>query len=271
MKITIGHTHDADDAFMFYAMLNGKISTQKINIKDKLEPIAELNLKALKAHYDMTAVSVAMLPAIADDYDLLTVGACMAETRGPILIAKSGAILNSIAVPAINTTACYTARLFAPNALFIEHPYADILTAVNSDQFDAGVIITEEQMLLDEYNLEFTDLGAWWQQCHGLPLPLGVDVIRASLPLAVKQHVCQVFQSSIKYALEHETEAIPYALNFGRGIANDKGRDFVRTFVNQYTVNLGDRGIKAIRFFLNRCHKYGLISQLPQLDFISPT
>ncbi|MCF6175719.1 MAG: hypothetical protein L3J71_08125 [Victivallaceae bacterium] len=270
MKITIGHTHDTDDAFMFYAMLNGKISMENLQIHDVVETIAELNQKVAVAHYDMTAVSVAMLPTIAEHYDLLTVGACMAETRGPVLIAKPGSSLDSIAVPAINATACYVARLFAQEALFVEHPYTDILNAVDNDLFDAGVIITEEQLLLDNRKFEIVDLGAWWQQQYNLPLPLGVDVVRASLPPAVKQTICRLFQSSIQYALNNESEALPYALSFGRGISDDKGRDFVKTFVNQYAVNLGDKGIESINFFLHKCHEHGFISHFPQINYIHP-
>ncbi len=270
MKITIGHTHDADDAFMFYAMLNNLVPNPGFNIHDTIEPISELNEKAITAYYDMTAVSAGFLPRVAAQYDLLMVGACMAESRGPVLVSIPGAELNNIAVPGIHTTACYAARCFMRDALYIEHPYDRILTAVRQGKFDGGVIITEEQTMLEDSGLDVVDLGAWWQQQFKLPLPLGVDVIRSSLPEDVKGRMCGYFQTSIKYALEHEDEALEYALKFGRGIAPDKGLDFVKTFVNRYTVSLDEKGFEAIRFFMSKCAEYGLISEVPAVKFISP-
>lgn len=270
MKMTIGHTHDADDAFMFYAMLNGRIPNPGLEIHDTIEPISILNDKAADAFYDMTAVSAAFLPRAADRYDLLTVGACMAENRGPVIVFKPGAELNNIAVPGIHTTACYAARCYMRDALYIEYPYDKILQAVQNGEFDGGVIITEEQTLLAEYGLETVDLGAWWQQQFKLALPLGVDVIRKSLPDEVKRQMCGYFQSSIKYALEHEDEALEYALKFGRGIDPDKGLDFVKTFVNRYTLSLNEEGIESINFFMEKCRQYGLIKEVPQINFIHP-
>ena len=268
MNITIGHTHDADDAFMFYAMLNAKIAMPRLRIDDAIETIADLNRLALSGYYDMSAVSVAMLPVIAGKYELLTVGACMAEERGPVLVRRRRAALNNIAVPALNTTAGYVARIFARDALFIAHPHTDIMAAVGRGEFDAGVIITEEQMMIDERELSAVDLGLWWQQQYQLPLPLGVNVVKSSLPSTVKRQLCRSFQDSIRYALEHEEEALTYALNFGRGIDSIKGREFIKTFVNQYTLSLGDKGIAAIDFFLSRCHEYGLFAELPQIRYI---
>ena len=270
MKLTIGHTHDADDAFMFYAMLNGRVPNPGLEIHDTIEPISVLNEKADDAFYDMTAVSAAFLPRIADRYDLLTVGACMAEDRGPVMVSRPGVELNNIAVPGIHTTACYAARCYLRDALYIEFPYDKILAAVRDGEFDGGVIITEEQTLLTDSGFEVVDLGAWWQEQFKLPLPLGVDVIRKSLPEETKRMMCGYFQASIRYALEHETEALEYALKFGRGIDPEKGLDFVKTFVNRYTVSLDDKGIESIRFFMAKCKQFGLINEIPEISFIHP-
>ena len=267
-KITIGHTPDADDAFMFHAMFNGLVDTEGLEFEDHLEPMAELNRKAPEAVYDFTAVSVAWLPAALAQYDLLSAGACMAETRGPVLLVRRGMEPETIAVPGFTTTGCFTARLRHPQAEFRECRFDRILPALDAGEFPAGVLISEDQLRFNPERYEATDLGAWWRDRTGLPLPLGVDLVRRDLPEEIKQRLCRVFRRSIQYAIDHTGAVAAETVRFGRGIWTKPGTAFIRTFVNDYTVEIGSRGRQALECFLQECQANGLIAAMPTLRFI---
>ena len=267
-KITIGHTPDADDAFMFHAMLHGLVDTEGLAFEDRLEPMAELNRQAPQAVYDFTAVSVAWLPAALEHYDLLPAGACMAETRGPVLLVRRGQAPTAIAVPGFTTTGCFAARLRHPEAAFRECRFDRILPALDAGEFPAGVLISEDQLRFDPERYEATDLGAWWHERTALPLPLGVDLVRRSLPEETRKSLCRVFRRSIQYAIGHTGAVAAETVRFGRGIGTEPGTAFIRTFVNDYTVDLGPRGRQALQRFLQECHGRGLIAAVPALRFV---
>lgn len=268
MKITVGHTHDADDAFMFYALLNKRIDLEGLVFEDFLEPISELNRKAAEGFYSMTAASVASLPLIVDKYDVLTAGACMAEKRGPVIVMNKNREPETVAVSGLSTTSYFVSRLYNPDFQYYVMPFDKIFSAVKNREVDAGILISEDQMLVDPEKYTSLDLGLWWYDQTGLPLPLGIDVVDKSLPEDIKISLNRVFRRSISYALNNPDEAGEYALKFGRGIDQKKGMDFISTFVNDYTVDLGDKGKKAVNLFLSKCKDAKIIKQMPQINFI---
>lgn len=271
-EITIGHTHDADDAFMFYALFNQKLRTGNLTFSDELRPIFELNQLAEKAHFDMTALSVASLPAAAAHYDLMSCGACMAENRGPVLVYKSLNQIREVAVPGFNTSSFTALSVFAEGRgwRFRELPFHEIVPAVLAGKVDAGVTICEDQMQLHQCPVKTVDLGGFWQENFGLPLPLGVDLVAKRLTPEVRGQVTQLFHDSIAYGLNHSEEALPYALQFGRGLEPEDGLAFIKTFINDYTLNLGEKGEQAIYHFLDQTVKFGINRTIPDLTFIRP-
>ena len=172
-------------------------------------------------------------------------------------------------MPGFTTTGCFAARLRHPEADFRECRFDRILPALEAGEFPAGVLISEDQLRFNPEQYEATDLGAWWRDRTGLPLPLGVDLVRRSLPEETKQRLCRVFRRSIEYAIDHTGAVAAETVRFGRGIGTAPGTAFIRTFVNSYTVELGDRGRQAVERFLQESHTAGLIKSLPELRFIS--
>ncbi len=268
MKITIGHTPDADDAFMFYAMLNDKIDTEGLIFEDTIEPITRLNAKAIAGAYDMTALSAGFLPHVAGNYDILLSGACMAEDRGPMLVTRKGEAVTECAVPGLNTTAYFAVRLFKRDLTCHVVPFDQIWQHMKRGTIDCGVLINEDQMRVPSDDYDSVDLGQWWRDETGYPLPLGFDAVRHSLPQDVKEKIGRVFKRSIIYGREHENEALEWALRFGRGIDRETGLTFITTFVNDFSVDMGARGREALTVFMARCHAAGLIEKNVPLTFI---
>ncbi|MFC1809554.1 menaquinone biosynthesis family protein [Candidatus Omnitrophota bacterium] len=268
MNIRIGHTPDADDAFMFYAMLNKKIDVEGLSFEDVLEPITKLNAKAVQSVYDMTALSVGFLAHVADKYDILASGACMAEERGPLLVTRKNAELKNIAVPGLNTTAYFALKLYNKEVTCHVLPFDRILNHLQQGTIDGGVLISEDQMRINRNDVDWVDLGQWWRDKTGFPLPLGVDGVRSDIPCEVKQTIGRVFKRSIEYARDNEREVLQWAIKFARGIDEDNGLAFIKTFVNNFTVDMGDRGRQAIRNFVDACFNARLIKERVELTFI---
>ncbi len=268
MILKIGHTPDTDDAFMYYALLHKKVDLQNLQFEDFLEPISNLNDKALSGFYDISAFSAGYISNIVDTYDILTAGACMADNHGPLLIKRNNSSGNKIAVPGLNTTACMVLRIYDPTVECVVVPFDKILESVLSGSVDVGVLISEDQMRIPTDQLTATDLGVWWKTDTGYPLPLGIDAIRSDLPADIKQSFCSLFRESIQYALDHPAEALAYAIQFGRGIDIESAEKFVKRFVNPYTVNLGQTGKEAIVLFLERLYDARLCPSYPQVTFI---
>lgn len=253
MKIQFGHSPDPDDAFMLYAVAREKVWCDPFVIEHVVEEIEKLNQRALKGELEVTAISMHAYAYCADKYRLLSCGAAFGDGYGPILVSKKAMKPEDlrgkrIAIPGKLTTAYLTLRLFSDGFLEEFLPFDEIIPAVQSGKVDAGLLIHEGQITYSELGLtKVVDLGVWWKEKTGLPLPLGVDVIRKDIPEGIATRFNELFRRSIQYSLDHREEAIRYALPFGRGLTQKKADRFIGMYVNQSTLDLGERGEEAIR------------------------
>jgi len=275
-SLRVGHSPDPDDAFMFYAIAKGKISMQGFSVEHVVEDIENLNQRALLGELEVTAVSCHAYAYLADRYVVMRSGASVGDGYGPILVSRLGSCcgdspdLNekTIAVPGQLTTAYLVLQLYEKNIRPIFIPFDRILDAVSSGQAELGLVIHEGQITYDEIGLcKVLDLGQWWHQRHGLPLPLGIDIIRRDLGRETINSFAKLFFRSIQYALRHRGEALQYALKFGRGISSDLGDRFVGMYVNDYTVDLGARGEKGLKALFDDSFEHGLIPKTITLEF----
>lgn len=274
--ITIGHTPDLDDAFMFYALTEGKVALDGLKIEHVIADIQTLNQCALNGKLDVTAISAASYPLIANDYWLLSVGASVGRGYGPLVVstrAYSPDQLNGlrVAVPGLQTTACLLLRVVAATCVPVEMRFEEIPEAVLAGGVDAGLLIHERQLTYrDKGLLPILDLGMWWHKTTGLPLPLGLNVVKQSLgkPLAVR--IAQGLRDSILFAMTHQEEALAASMRFGRGIDLARARQFVGMYVNEETLSLSPKSRTALRLLYKRAHAMRLISHLPRLTIIEP-
>ena len=278
--LRVGHSPDADDAFMFYALAAKKVVMAGFVVEQVLEDIQALNKRALRGELEVTAISAAAYPDLADKYRIMACGASVGRNYGPIVITKGaqgGAYLGSggleggtIGIPGEQTTAylllrIYVDRPFTP--IFL--PFDEIGEAVRKGRVDAGVIIHEGQITWEaEGYFKELDLGREWGQDTGLPIPLGVDVVHRRLGDDTARKVSETLEASIRYAIGHEEDAVDYALPFGRGIDRDTCRRFVRMYVNEDTINMGDEGRRALEMLYGRAYDRGLIPEIPTLDIV---
>ncbi|WP_291767585.1 menaquinone biosynthesis family protein [Caldivirga sp. UBA161] len=263
MELLIGHSPDPDDAYMFYALTAGKVSFP-FKIREFLVDIETLNRLALHGRLDVTAISTHALAYVADKYYVLRVGASMGLKYGPVVVGK-GSEVKLVAVPGTYATATLLFKLAMPNVKAVEVPFDKIMDAVISGAVDAGVLIHEGQITYDRYGLRsIMDLGEWWYEQTKLPTPLGLDVVKASLGMDNARLIRDALLESLRYAMRHREEALEYAMKFSRGLnMSDTGR-FVDMYVNNYTVDMGNEGEKAIRTLLQWGHEEGL---LPEVNF----
>ncbi|GAB6072855.1 ABC transporter substrate-binding protein [Venenivibrio stagnispumantis] len=277
MKIHIAHSPDSDDAFMFYAINTKKIDTKGYEFIDVLSDIETLNKEALKGRYEVSAISIHAFPLVADKYALLSSGASMGDNYGPIVVSKEDIkpedlINKKIAVPGLLTSAFLALSLFLGTKDFNYEvmPFDKIIDAVKEGKVDAGLIIHEGQLTYKDEGLkEVIDLGKWWyEKTDGLPLPLGGNVIRKDLGEKVMKEISEILKESIKYSLTHREEAVDYALKFARGMNKEKADKFIGMYVNDLTVDYGERGKKAIEIFLKEAYEKGLIENLPKIEFV---
>jgi 1,4-dihydroxy-6-naphthoate synthase len=280
MQLSLAHSPDADDAFMFYALSHGKIDTGIYSFVHVLKDIESLNRAAARAEYDVTALSVFGYGFVARDYVLLDVGASIGEGYGPVVVAKRP--LGSedlrrmkVAVPGTRTTAFLSLVLCLGGVPpFVEVPFDQIIPAVKAGQWNgepvaAGLIIHEGQLSYTEEGLDLiVDLGQWWQEQTGLPLPLGVNAIRRSLGAQVHQDVGALIRQSIDYALTHREEALKYAQQFARGLNPSRLQQFVERYVNQSTVRMPGEARLAIQKLLNEAFSFGLLQEPVVPDFV---
>jgi len=257
VEITVAHSPDSDDAFMFYALSTGKIDTGDLGFRFVLKDIESLNWAANEGIFDVTAISFAAYPSLAAAYQLLPCGASLGIGYGPVVVSRNPISKDSlrnarIAVPGRMTSAFLTLKLFLgsdPNA--DEVRFDRIMHEVAAGHFDAGVIIHEGQLTYEDLNLQrVADLGEWWHGETGLPLPLGANAVRRSLNLEVKTAVARCLRESISYGFEHHEEALGYALDFGRGVQKEQAERFVHMYVNDYTLDIGAIGRQAVETFL---------------------
>jgi 1,4-dihydroxy-6-naphthoate synthase len=271
--LTIGHSPDADDAFMFYALTHDKIDTGAYRFRHLLEDIETLNRRCLNGELEISAVSLHAYAHLTDRYALLACGASMGKGYGPILVTRQEAPTDlsgaTIAIPGTLTTAFLTLKLYLKDFQYTVVPFDQILDAVKNEQVDAGLLIHEGQLTYQEMDLHpVVDLGAWWLEETGLPLPLGVNVVRRDLGEATRREVSRLMRESIDYALAHREEALSYALQYSRGLDTARGDQFVRMYVNDYTRDFGDEGRQAVDVLLNRAYAEGIIPAKPQIDFV---
>ncbi|HEV8673693.1 MAG TPA: MqnA/MqnD/SBP family protein [Methylomirabilota bacterium] len=270
--VRIGHSPDADDAFMFYALTHGKVEVPGVRVEHVLEDIESLNRRAATGELEVTAISCATYPAIADRYRLMDAGASMGKGYGPIVVAKqpypeAALAVSSIAVPGLGTTAYLLLRLALGDPPVIVVPFDRIIQVVVDEQAHAGLLIHEGQITYSEQRLtKVMDLGERWTKETGLPLPLGVNVTRRDLGEDLARQLSDALRASIRYAHAHPDEAVGYALRYGRGIDAETCRKFVEMYVNDYTVTLGEEGRRALETLYRQAVKRDLLAALPPID-----
>ena len=248
--IRVGHSPDPDDAFMFYALAKECIPMRGFRVKHVIEDIESLNQRALRAELEVTAISCHAYAYLSDQYLVMRSGASVGDQYGPIVVGTQqacdhGPLLSrkKIAVPGPLTTAYLVLRLFEHDFEAVFVPFDQIFEAVKTGKADFGLVIHEGQISYEQHELKnILDLGKWWHDQYGLPLPLGVDVIRKDLGDEQIREFSALFKESIQYALSHRQEALAYALQYGRGINERLGDQFVGMYVNDYTVDLGREG-----------------------------
>jgi 1,4-dihydroxy-6-naphthoate synthase len=275
MRIRVAHSPDSDDAFMFYALANGLIDTEGFEFEHVLDDIETLNRQALAGTYEVSAVSIHAYALLADRYALLGSGASMGDGYGPVLVAREPVPSErlpeiTVAIPGTLTSAALALKLWNPGLDTVVRPFDDVIPAVQSGKVDAGVVIHEGQLTWREDGLtRIVDLGRWWAEITaGLPLPLGGNVVRRDLGQSTMERLARVLKNSISYALSHRDSALDYAVGYGRGLDRDRADRFVGMYVNQLTLDYGDRGRRAVREFLGRARDQRLIPAVPALDFL---
>lgn len=270
--IRIGHSPDPDDAFMFYAMTHGRIPMPGFQVEHRLEDIETLNQRAGRGEWEVTAFSLAAYPACAAHYTILASGTSMGDGYGPILVAKRPMSLDrgqspagtgpTIAIPGRLTTAALVLGLYAGAGPVrtVVIPFDQIMEAVRRGEVEAGVVIHEGQLTYAGVGLhKVVDLGVWWRQTTGLPLPLGVNGVRRDLPEETQRAIARLMRESIAYALAHRDEALTYAQQYGRGLDRPRADQFVGMYVNHWTEALGPVGREAMRVLLDRAWQAGAI------------
>ena len=273
-ELTIAHSPDSDDAFMFYALATRKLRPRGLKLTHHLEDIQSLNRKAKESTYDITAISVAAYPYLSDRYRMMSTGASIGDGYGPLVVASHPCAPEElkhkkVAVPGEQTTAFLALRLLEPEVEFIVAPFDRIIAAVKDGKADAGLIIHEGQLTFDRQGLHrVVDLGRWWQQTEKLPLPLGAVAIRRDLSEDLQDEMQKLIRRSVQYAMEHREEALSYALQFGRDLDQQLADKFVGMYVNEFTIDMGERGKQGIRRLLQLGHERGLLPEYVDPDFV---
>jgi len=272
--IRVGHSPDSDDAFMFYALTHDKLDTGGLRFAHQLEDIETLNKRALKGELEVSAVSIHAFAYLAEHYALLASGSSMGDRYGPTLVTREPAALadmrgRTIAVPGLLTTAYLTLQLcLGRDVPIVVMPFDEILPAVALGRVEAGLLIHEGQLYYGDRGLyKVVDLGEWWYEQTGLPLPLGGNVVRKDLGPAMVSRIARLLKESIRYALEHRQEALDYALRYARGLDPAVADRFVGMYVNDWTIDYGPRGREAVRTLLGRAEKAGLVPGPLQVQF----
>ncbi len=272
-KVRIGHSPDSDDAFMFYALAKGLIPTDPFEIVHVIEDIETLNQRALAAELEVTAISVHAYAYVAKDYALMPCGASIGDRYGPLVVSKTPIDTlegKRIAIPGEMTTAYLTLSLFQPNFEAETRPFDQILDAVQKDEVDAGLIIHEGQLTYAREGLhKVIDLGEWWYEETGLPLPLGANVIRRNLGTEKIHQITSLLKQSIQYSLEHRARGLEYAMTYARDMETALADKFVGMYVNDYTLDYGDKGRAGVRELLHRGNTAGIIPHRVDADFVT--
>jgi 1,4-dihydroxy-6-naphthoate synthase len=281
---TLGHSPDPDDAFMFYAIAKKKIDLRGYRFEHRLEDIQTLNERALRGELHISAISIHAYAYVADKYALLPCGASMGDGYGPVLVRKTPGTKSQtpnedvdlrkslhervIAVPGTMTSAYLALRLYLSEFKHVVVPFDQIFEAVNRGDADAGLIIHEGQLTYAKSGFEkIVDLGEWWKQQTGLPLPLGGNVIRKDIPANIRHALCQIMRESIEFGLAHRDEAVHHSMPYARDMNETLASKFIGMYVNDFTRDYGETGRAAIRRFLGEAQRAGYIDNLAKIEF----
>ena len=270
--IRVGHSPDPDDAFMFYGLSSGKVKLEGITIQHHLEDIQTLNERAFRGELEVTAISAHAYAFVADKYWVMKTGASMGEGYGPVIVSKNYRSLDelagkTVATPGALTTATLLFKIFTEGIKQVDVPFDQIMDRVSSGEFDAGLLIHEGQITYQEQGFnKILDFGELWERLYGLPLPLGLDVVRKDLGEEMARRLSQGLRQSIHYGYTHQSDAIPYALQYGRGIDVKLGEQFVKMYVSELTVDMGENGQKALELLYRLGEERGVIPAIPALD-----
>jgi len=275
-EITVAHSPDSDDAFMFYGLATNKVRTPGLKFQHTLCDIETLNRAAMDGNgkYDVSAISFHAYPYVQDKYGLMPCGGSVGEGYGPMIVSSKPLTIEEakkirIAVPGTLTTAFLALKLFAPEVETEVVPFDQIIPQILEGRFEAGLIIHEGQLSYGRSGLhKIIDLGKWWRDMTGLPLPLGGNAIRRELGRETIAAVNKALRESIQYALDHREEALEYAMQFARDLDKATANNFVGMYVNERTLDYGPDGRKAIQLLLERGHAAGIIKPTPKIDFI---
>jgi 1,4-dihydroxy-6-naphthoate synthase len=272
--IHVAHSPDSDDAFMFYALATRKIDTGDINYVHLLSDIETLNRKALKGEYEVSAISIHAYAYMADRYALMSCGASMGRNYGPIVISGKSISPNAlagktVAIPGEMTTAWLALQLYEPNVKWEVVPFDRILEEVQKGKYEAGLLIHEGQLTYREMGLhKVVDLGEWWLERTGLPLPLGGNVIRRDLGPELMTQICSDIKKSIQYGLDHRDEGMAYAAQFSRGLDPSQVDRFIGMYVNETTLDYGADGREAVALILKEAYEKKIIPKQVPLEFV---
>jgi 1,4-dihydroxy-6-naphthoate synthase len=273
--ITVGHSPDPDDAFMFYALAHDKLDTGDLQFRHELQDIETLNRRAMRGELEVSAVSIHAYAHLLDKYALLPSGCSMGDRYGPMVVARRPMTVEQLktahlAVPGTLTTAFLALRLLLPEGF--RHtvvPFDQIIAAVAEGKFDAGLIIHEGQLTFQNQGLHLVvDLGVWWQEKTGLPLPLGGNVVRRDLGDETMRQISRLLKESIRYSLAHREQALEYALRYARDMDKTLADRFVGMYVNDWTLDYGPRGREAVRQLLDEGHRAGIIPSPVAVEFV---
>ena len=275
MKVSLAHSPDSDDAFMFYGLASGHVPTGDLEFTHVLKDIQTLNEEARVGIHEVTAISFHAYPHVADSYALMPCGGSIGDGYGPLLVARDPLTpaevgRRVVAVPGILTTAYLALRLFAPTAETRVVPFDRILEEVGEGRADVGLIIHEGQLTFGGHGLhKVADLGAWWKEETGLPLPLGGNAVRRDLGEDLMRRLTRIVRETVQYSLAHRAEALEYAMSFARGMDPRIADRFVGMWVNEMTVDCGERGRRAVQELLDRGHAAGVIPRAVRADFVA--
>ncbi len=268
----LGHSPDADDAFMFYGLAKGKVVSDRIDFVHVIEDIQSLNRRALNKELDVTAISAHGYLKVQDDYRILSCGASMGEGYGPIVVSKEPVESlegKEIGVPGKLTSAYLLLSLYADGFIPVEMPFDEIMPAVAGGDIETGLLIHEGQLTYKDFGLRMLfDIGELWAKDTTLPLPLGLNVVKRDIGEALQKEILRAHKESIEYGLAHKDEALEYALEYGRGMKEDVGEKFVLMYVNEYTRELGEKGKGALEYLFNRAYEKGIIKEKARLDIL---
>lgn len=275
-QLTLGHSPDPDDAFMFYALAKDKIDTKGWGFQHVLQDIQTLNERAMRAELDITAISIHAYPYVAGDYALTTCGSSMGDGYGPMVVTREPMSIGdlegkTIAVPGEKTTAFLALNLLLGPGTFQHRVvmFDEIIKCVAEGKVDAGLIIHEGQLTYHRQDLQLVvDLGAWWKETTDLPLPLGGNCIRRRLGAPAMTEVTAILKQSIEYGLAHRKEAVDYALSYARDMGSELADAFIGMYVNPWTLDYGDVGRRAVSELLRRGHEAGLMPKVDAIDFV---